>query len=310
VIRRLGPAVLALLLLTVAACGNGNGKRVAGGRGPFIEVNGHDLFYECSGRGRPVVVLESGLDADHSAWQWVQGVVARFTRVCSYDRAGLGRSSGAAAQRGIDDLVDDLHGLLHGAGIAGPYVLAGHSFGGLIDHLYASRYPTEVAGMVLVDSAHPDQAKRYIRTLATPRFARRLIARRLRAYLSHPGANAEGVDAVAAYARARAAGPLDDKPLAVITAGRENNPALGRRLKRALDAVWLGLQRELAQLSTDSIQVIASRSGHDVISPQGQPALVVEAIHEVLQAVRTGSRLGPCRAGIFNVFGGRCVPQR
>jgi pimeloyl-ACP methyl ester carboxylesterase len=310
VIRQLELAALTVLLLACAACDHAKGKKVDGEPGFRLEVNGHDLYYECHGHGTPTVVLEPGLDGTHLAWQWVQPELAGTTHVCSYDRAGLGLSSGAAPmRRTAQDVVDDLHTLLRIAGIDGPYVLAGHSLGGLFVRLYASEHPQGVAGVVLVDSAHPDQAERYLAALGRRRFVKRLIARKLRTFLSHPGSNAEGIDVLAAFARARTAGRLGDKPLAVITAGRENSPQLGRGLKNALDDVWLGLQEELAHLSSDSIQVIAATSGHDVISPDGQPALVVEAIRQVVHAARTGSRLAPCAIDVFARLGGRCVLQ-
>jgi pimeloyl-ACP methyl ester carboxylesterase len=297
-------------LLACAACDHARGKKVEGQPGFRLEANGHDLYYECHGHGTPTVVFEPGLDGTHLAWQWVQPELAGTTRVCSYDRAGLGLSGAAQTRRTVQDVVDDLHTLLHTAGIDGPYVLVGHSLGGLFVRMYASEHPQDVAGVVLVDSVHPDQAERYLAALGRRPFVKRLIAKKLRTFLSHPGSNTEGIDVLAAFARARTAGRLGDKPLAVITAGRENSPQLGRGLKNALDNVWLGLQEELARLSSDSIQVIATTSGHEVISPNGQPALVVEAIRQVVHAVRTESRLGPCRQDVFAPLGGACVFQR
>lgn len=127
----------------------------------LVEVGGgRRLHINCSGlaAGGPTIVLESGAGNAASAWDRVQPEVAKFARVCSYDRAGLGRSDPVPAARTIVALTEDLHSLLVNAKVSGPYVLVGHSLGGV--RLYASYYPGEVAGMVLVDSAHEDEPDR------------------------------------------------------------------------------------------------------------------------------------------------------
>src|SRR5690606_8893194 len=102
------------------------------------------------------VILEAGLGAGHSSWALVQPEVATFARVCSYDRAGVGASDPAPTPRTSQDVVSDLHTLLTIAGVGGPYILAGHSFGALHARLYAHTYPAEVAGIVLIDPVHED----------------------------------------------------------------------------------------------------------------------------------------------------------
>ncbi len=104
-----------------------------------------------SGVGTPVVVLESGIAASCLNWTNIHAEVARFTRVCSYDRAALGWSDPAGTPRVTSNLVDELHELLNAANISGPYVLAGHSYGGMLVRAYAAKFPDEVAGLVLVD---------------------------------------------------------------------------------------------------------------------------------------------------------------
>lgn len=117
----------------------------------LVDVGGRRLNIVCTGKGSPTVILEAGLIADSSAWRLVQPAISRTTRVCSYDRAGLGFSDPAGPPRDAAAIVGDLHALLRGAGIASPYVLVGWSSGGLYTRLYQYRYPREVVGLVEVD---------------------------------------------------------------------------------------------------------------------------------------------------------------
>jgi pimeloyl-ACP methyl ester carboxylesterase len=105
----------------------------------------------CSGAGSPTVILDSGLGADTTDWRLVQSPIARRTRVCSYDRAGMGFSDPTTSSRAAGAVVGDLHAVLRSAAIAPPYVLVGHSIAGLYARLYTDRYPGEVVGLVLVD---------------------------------------------------------------------------------------------------------------------------------------------------------------
>jgi pimeloyl-ACP methyl ester carboxylesterase len=125
--------------------------------GQLIDIGGYRLHISCIGQGSPTVILESGLQATSSLWGWAQPNVAGTTRVCAYDRAGVGWSEPASAPRDAWQIARELHTLLGNAGIIGPYVLVGHSYGGLYVRVYAAAYPDEVAGVVLVDASHPDQ---------------------------------------------------------------------------------------------------------------------------------------------------------
>ena len=119
--------------------------------GRLLNVGGPRMHLMESGVGTPVVVLESGIAASCLNWTNIHSEIARFTRVCSYDRASLGWSDPAGAPRVTSNLVDELHELLNVANISGPYVLAGHSYGGMLVRAYAAKFPDEVAGLVLVD---------------------------------------------------------------------------------------------------------------------------------------------------------------
>ena len=126
--------------------------------GQLIDVGGHRLHLNCTGSGSPTVVLEPGAGEMSSNLGWIAPAVARDTRVCVYDRAGRGWSEPADTAQDGAQIATDLHTLLQRGHVPGPYVLAGHSFGGLYVLTFAARYPDEVAGMVLVDSTAPASA--------------------------------------------------------------------------------------------------------------------------------------------------------
>jgi pimeloyl-ACP methyl ester carboxylesterase len=123
----------------------------------MLDVGGRRLHVYETGQGSPTVVLEAGIAATSLSWRLVQDEVAKFARVASYDRAGLGWSDPATQPLTLSRLVDDLHAVLHIAQLPAPYVLVGHSFGGLIVRAYARRYPAETAGLVLVDAVRPEE---------------------------------------------------------------------------------------------------------------------------------------------------------
>lgn len=130
--------------------------------GSFIDAGGYRLHYLVEGEGTPAVVLDTGLGASTLGWAPVIPQVATFTRVVAFDRAGLGWSDRGPRPRTSEQVVRELRILLRRAGIKPPYVLVGHSFGGLNMRLFAGTYPQMVAGMVLVDVSHEDQVARFI----------------------------------------------------------------------------------------------------------------------------------------------------
>jgi len=126
--------------------------------GRAVDIGGRSLNINCAGSGSPAVILESGGGGYGGyGWRKVQAEVAKFTTVCWYDRAGEGWSDPAPTARSSATIVHDLHELLQRAPVAGPYVLVGHSIGGEYVRIFTSKFPSEVAGVVLVDSSHPDQ---------------------------------------------------------------------------------------------------------------------------------------------------------
>jgi pimeloyl-ACP methyl ester carboxylesterase len=246
-------------------------------------VGAYRLFIKCSGEARegtPVVVLDAGHGDTSDTWDPVQPEVARFARVCSYDRAGTGKSDAAPKPRTSEDIVRDLHALLANAGIKPPYVLVGHSFGGLNARLYASRYPEEVVGMVLVDSSHEDQDDRAL-ALMPPEVLKQAKPEDM--VVPSP----EGVDFKKSFAQVRAADWHSDIPLIVLTQGRRFNPEDYRvpSLAPKFQQLHMELQRDLARRSSRGRQIVAEKSGHYI--QRDQPELVVDAIRQVVEEART-----------------------
>jgi pimeloyl-ACP methyl ester carboxylesterase len=295
VARRILAVVLASALVT--GCGGGE-RRSATTRAPAIGLTGagrlvgigggRSLYLACVGSGSPTVVLEAGLGVGSHSWDQVQPQLGRTTRVCAYDRAGTGSSQ---ALPGVHDAradVADLQRLLVHARIGAPYVLVGHSYGGLLVRLFAKAHTRAVAGIVLVDAMGRDQTRRELSiwpATQAPKL-RRFVATRVR----------DGVDLAAGEALARRVGSLDDTRLAVVTAGTHAAEwgKVPQRLGRALDRQWTAMQDELAALSGDHVHVVAVRSDHGVQEADGQPDVVIRAVQAVVRAAREGTRLRPC----------------
>jgi pimeloyl-ACP methyl ester carboxylesterase len=308
--------LLAALVLLCAACGQTAAERhptrhvrtrtVPGEPGLEYRVRGRYLYLLCEGIGSPTVVFESGLADDHRAWLQVAPELANSTDVCTYDRSGLEYSQLAPKRASAREKVHDLHALLRAARARPPYILVGHSYGGMLVHLYASDYPRDVAGMVLVDSSHPDEQKRLLAALPPRRPREDARTRQIRSALHRTTfPNPEGVDWGLSTDEVRRAGSIRDAPLVVLTAG-DDEAGLPPALVRPFRRVRLALQDDLAQLSSDSVHVVATYSEHAIQSNLGQPELVIRAIRAVLHAVRTQGELPACRE-LFHGPGARCV---
>ena len=147
----LAPLALFAAALVYQSLSSIRDRRVYPPPGRLFQVGKTRLHLHEQGQGSPVVILESGIGATSLSWAVLQPKIAEFTKVVSYDRAGLGWSTHASGRRTVSGMVDELHCLLSEAQVKPPYVLVGHSFGGLLVRAYASTYPSEVAGLVLVD---------------------------------------------------------------------------------------------------------------------------------------------------------------
>jgi pimeloyl-ACP methyl ester carboxylesterase len=283
-------------------------------RGQLVDVGPYRLHLECTGSRGPTVILEPGGGGSAASMGLIAPAVARDSRVCVYDRAGRGWSDPAASPPDGAQIATDLHRLLARAHVPGPYVLAGHSFGGLYVRSYAAKYPEEVAGLVLIDStaakstpvaaqkASSYSVLKHLSSLAAttsrlgvgrliadtgfsdlpPRYrddARTTAAtgKEMAGFLDEFGV-ANRSEAEAGRLRS-----LDAKPLIVLTADRGNSKG------------WMAAQNKTATLSTNSLHRIESGATHAAfVEDPDHATAVTRAIHDVVVSVRTGEPLtGP-----------------
>jgi len=317
-LRRIASVLLALLLLLAATgflyenISEARDRRFNPMAGKLVDVGGFKMHIDCSGQGSPAVILDSGLGDSYTSWYKVQPLIARFTRVCSYDRAGIGYSDASSRPRTSKVIAEELHTLLQAAGIAPPYVLVGHSVGGYDVRLYAGLYRTEVTGMVLVDSAHPEQGKRLpdfndadarvIRRLEFMEFTMPLGLPRVCGFCSgDPTVRAaecnfhtlrekvaEEKALSESASQAAVTGSLGYLPLAVLSHDPDKQvPGVPLDVMKPAETAWNQMQEELAHLSTRGSRTIAKNSSHYI--QLDRPDLVVEVVHTVLDQARAGS---------------------
>jgi len=315
-LRRILGGLLVLALVLVAAgfiyenIAESRDQRFNPMAGRRFDVGGYKVHLYCKGEGSPTVILESGLGDTYASWGKVQPQIAKYTRVCSYDRAGLGFSDSSPRPRTSKVIAEELHALLEAARITPPYVLVGHSLGGFDVRLYASLYRNEVAGMVLVDASHPDQENRFppeIKTMegtwlresefleyAMPFGVPRLLGlcdddpvRRAAECNWHSAreAVAEMKSFHESAAQTAATGPFGDLPLAVLSHDPDRPSAdLPPDVANAANGAWEKMQEELAHLSSRGTQAIAKGSSHYI--QIDRPGVVIDAVHGVVEQAR------------------------
>ena len=308
---------LILLVLVIATAGffyenisEARDRRFNPMPGQLVDVGGYKMHIDCIGQGSPTVILDSGLGDSYISWHKVQPQIAQFVRVCSYDRAGLGYSDSGPHPRTSKDIAGELRTLLHNAGVAPPYILVGHSMGGYDVRLYASLYRGEVAGMVLVDSSHPEQRKRlppalndldasWLREQEFLEFTLPFGIPRLLGFCdtdvkaraaecnfhSAREAVAEMKTFPVSVAQTAATGSLGNMPLAVISHDPDKpQPDLPEDLVKPINSAWQQMQEELSHLSTAGTHVIARNSGHYI--QIDRPEVVIEAVRTVVDQAR------------------------
>lgn len=259
--------LLAIFALSLFAVSAASAQTLADRR---IDAGGTSIRFRCGGdrsSRAPLVVLEAGAMNTLDTWRDVHAPIAGFVRVCAHDRPGRGESGPGPAGLDPRGYVTLLATALRAAGEAPPYILVGHSMGGLIAQLYVVQRPTEVVGVVLVDSSHPGQIPRLADLPRLP---------------APPSTSpAPAPEAVSFLAFTEALGPTPPRlsvPLAVLTRSRWTT-ADGPD-GRAWMARWTELQRELVATSADARHVVAPDSGHYVHNDA--PALVVEAVRRMV----------------------------
>lgn len=272
--------------------------------GRLVDVGGHKLHLDCRGEGSPTIVMDAGLGGSSLDWSLVQPELARTTKVCTYDRAGMGWSEAGPEPRSPSQLAEELHTLLENGGVPGPYVLVGHSLAGKNIRMLAVDHPADVVGMVLVDARSETvevaadmeafaialDAQAGIYSLARGFGVARLfggamldlprvspaLATQMALLATTPAAIAEttreGLNRTADD-DALAAATLGSMPLFVVAAGENMS-----------DPDWAAAQTAMSELSTSGQLIVAEGSGHAV--HLDQPATVIDAINRVADAVR------------------------
>ncbi len=250
----------------------------------LVEIEpGRRLNLVCQGQGRPTVILEAGLGDTSAAWHLVQPEVARVTRVCAYDRAGLGFSDPGPVPRTSSAIAGDLHALLHRAELPPPYVIVAHSMGALGAMLFADRHLPELAGMVLVDPSFADQAETLAPFLpeAAPHGDPATVAGSEAESMSSLSGNPADSDSAQLKAEARDLGSL---PMIVLTGADTGGADTNDERVLAGKAVWKAGHDALAACSSQGASRMVPQSGHSV--HLDQPGVVISAILEIVEKSR------------------------
>lgn len=278
--------------------------------GRLVDTGGRKMHIDCTGDGSPTVILDSGLGDSYLSWRKVQPQIAKFTRVCSYDRAGLGYSDPSSEPRTSQVIAKELHALLQAANISPPYVIVGHSMGGYDVRVYSSLYRNEIVGMVLVDASHPDQENRFPPELKNMEGSWHREAQFI-AYTMPIGiprllglcendavtraadcnwrSAREQVAEITAFPESAAetaqTGSLSGMPLAVLShdPGKPSSD-LPPDLAKPTNEAWEKMQEELAHLSTRGTQTVAKNSSHYI--QIDRPDVVIDAVRRVVEEAR------------------------
>lgn len=286
--------------------------------GSMIDIGGYRLhLYETGAQHKgPVVILDAGAGCNSLDWALVQPKIAQCARVISFDRAGDGWSDESELPRTSENMADELHLLLQKAGIPGPYIYVGHSFGGINARIYANKFPDEIAGVILVDAGHEDQHKLPLSPIATSKLIQKIallaaytglirfcmrfqknnsplpqdIEQIRRSHVCTIKTIRTGINVLKAEPESLAqlkkhGGMLGNKPLTVITAGKRISMADAGGLYTdeqlsSMFNIWQDLQKDLVTKSSRGKQMIARNSGHMI--PHEQPEIIIDAVREMV----------------------------
>ena len=297
-IRVLG---LSCSLLFLISCGRTPASSPASGaigRTELIDIGGRKLQLLSCGQGAPTVIIEAGMGepgVESGSWNKVTAEISKANRVLLYDRAGLGKSDPAPKlPRTSLDVARDLNALLTKAGVEGPYLLVGHSYGGMHIRIFSSQYPDKVLGMVLVDSAHPDQDQRWLSSLGPETASESEPVRKARQFLAArtlPSSNPESIDPAASSAQVRAAPGLGGKPLVILSHSSKFrlDPSLPEDVSQKLENICREVQTDLKRISSNSTLRQSASGGHYLQTED--PDLVIQGIRQALDAVGRRTKL-------------------
>lgn len=265
----------------------------------MIDVGGYSLYVEDSGTGKVTVIFDAGMGDDSSVWNKVAEEVSQFSRVITYDRAGLGWSEESPHERDSKVIVDELHSVLEKKDITGPIILVGHSFGGVNMQRYALTYPEYIAALVLVDSAHEDQINKMPQTNSLQKYlfkfgmwAAPVGIPRLYLSSTNPEEKAKKSTTKHQYTSLdeaeyfpRSLSELNELtpnfgnlPLVVVARNKASSEIDNTKTR---DLVWATLQEDIAARSTDSTIVFSGERQHSI--HKRQPEIVIEAIQKLAE---------------------------
>jgi pimeloyl-ACP methyl ester carboxylesterase len=234
-----------------------------------VDVGGHGLQLLIGGQGSPAVIFEGGFGTGIASWSTVQKDVAAFAQTVSYDRAGLGQSDPGPKPRSAKQIATELHAALQKSGIKPPYVMVGHSFGGIYVRVFADLYPKEVVGIVLIDPSQESFNDWLEKNLPD-----RLKAAQSDVAKAQEGVQAEFASLATSYAQARAAKVPEKIPVTLLTATEDESISAEAR------KIWIEKHKEWLATVPGSKHIVVEGASHFIQAQR--PALVIDTIKQVL----------------------------